>query len=254
MMIQQLERRLHDDSERTFRLDWQALHSTLNKYCTAVTRSMSEAEDLVQDTWHKAIRSGQLYKHPNAEAWLLTIARNTWHDRLRRKSVEQRAVEAGFTKFHDKAEPLDSGLAIEGMLNVLFKHLTKQQVAVFIVREVFEYNVKDTAMLLQLTEGAVKATLLRARASLTKVRRELRELGWNEPKDEQSKWRLYALAHALQEGNVFEWLALIHMDGMGEMEINARSQLLAKQLSAQQNIKAKRMKHSADNHVRMLAA
>ena len=55
-------------------------------YATALrlTRNRADAEDLVQDTFVKALRfAGQFTPGTNLKAWLFTILHNTWRNRVR---------------------------------------------------------------------------------------------------------------------------------------------------------------------------
>jgi RNA polymerase sigma-70 factor (ECF subfamily) len=71
-------------------------------YATALrlTRSRSDAEDLVQDTFVKAFRFSDRYRRgTNLKAWLYTILHNTWRNRVRDASrdtvdVDSERVEA----------------------------------------------------------------------------------------------------------------------------------------------------------------
>jgi RNA polymerase sigma-70 factor (ECF subfamily) len=71
---------------------------------TRLTRSRSEAEDLVQDTLVKALRARAQYRtETNLRAWLLKILRNTFLNGYRRQSLERRVLDGP-----DK-DPLASG-------------------------------------------------------------------------------------------------------------------------------------------------
>jgi RNA polymerase sigma-70 factor (ECF subfamily) len=60
----------------------------LFSYAMALTRNAYEAEDLVQETYLRAIRAlGRLRKNSNAKAWLFTILRNIWLNKVRQQSI-----------------------------------------------------------------------------------------------------------------------------------------------------------------------
>lgn len=93
----------HEPDERNTK----SLQKALKRYCLALTQSSHDAEDLAQDTWVKAlaymntantkhtndIKQTSYTSHPNPEALLLRIARNTWTDIVRRKSTLSRVLE-----------------------------------------------------------------------------------------------------------------------------------------------------------------
>ena len=64
----------------------QALRYLEPLYAAALrlTRNRADAEDLVQDTFVKALRFGhQFTRGTNLKAWLLTILHNSWRNRIR---------------------------------------------------------------------------------------------------------------------------------------------------------------------------
>src|SRR5688500_13060876 len=81
-------------------------------YATAMrlTRNRADAEDLVQDTFVKALRfADQFAPGTNLKAWLFTILHNTWRNRLRDAArgsvdVDSERVEAA-ARFDGPAAP-----------------------------------------------------------------------------------------------------------------------------------------------------
>lgn len=58
----------------------------LYSYAIVVTRSHAEAEDLVQETYFRAMRAMErLQEDSNIKGWLLTILRNVWLNQMRRR-------------------------------------------------------------------------------------------------------------------------------------------------------------------------
>jgi RNA polymerase sigma-70 factor (ECF subfamily) len=56
----------------------------LYRVALRLTRNRADAEDLVQDTFVKALRFAHQFRAgTNLKAWLLTILHNTWRNRLR---------------------------------------------------------------------------------------------------------------------------------------------------------------------------
>src|SRR5262249_39985794 len=78
-------------------------------YATALrlTRNRSDAEDLVQDTFVKALRFADRFERgTNLKAWLYTILHNTW--RNRRRDAARNAVEVDSARVEEAA--LQEGL------------------------------------------------------------------------------------------------------------------------------------------------
>jgi RNA polymerase sigma-70 factor, ECF subfamily len=58
----------------------------LFSYAIVLTRDPVEAEDLVQETYARALKAlGSLRADSNVKTWLLTILRNVWLNQLRRR-------------------------------------------------------------------------------------------------------------------------------------------------------------------------
>src|SRR5260370_42155868 len=57
----------------------------LYSYARVLTRNHAEAEDLVQETYVRAIQAmGRLRADSNVKSWLFTILRNVWFNQLRK--------------------------------------------------------------------------------------------------------------------------------------------------------------------------
>ncbi len=66
----------------------------LLRYCRSFVRSEDEAEDLVQETFFKAIRSADTYRaSARFSTWIYTIARNLCLDRLKVMKTRRRLRE-----------------------------------------------------------------------------------------------------------------------------------------------------------------
>src|SRR5258708_26044179 len=63
-------------------------------YAMALTRNSFEAEDLVQETYVRAIEAmGRLREHSNVKAWLYTILRNIRLNQVRQRRTRPKLVE-----------------------------------------------------------------------------------------------------------------------------------------------------------------
>lgn len=231
-----------------------SLQMALKRYCLALTQSPWEAEDLAQDTWVKALgymktskhsklkcdmndtsqmnnnsehtsrtNFSSLTNHPNPEALLLRIARNTWTDIMRRKATLSRVLEMDQPRTEEAA---GYGLfEIEAAFQALQKHLSPLQQAVFLLRDVFEHSGSEAAEILDTTEGAIKAALHRARQALPAVRQEL--LQSNGPsilQDTELQIALNRLAYAYEQGQIPELIELVLADESQEIVMAVSSQ------------------------------
>lgn len=150
------------------------LQVVLYRYCLSLTKSPADAEDLAQSAWLKVLSRAGGANHPNLEALLLRIARHSWIDETRRRNVWTRIARKSVTPAEPPADSTPSELELH--LHVLASHMSPLQRTVFLLRDVFDHPIAETAKLLATSEGAVKAALHRARQSLSAIRDEL-ELG-----------------------------------------------------------------------------
>jgi RNA polymerase sigma-70 factor (ECF subfamily) len=66
-----------------FRQDVEAAIPALRRYARALTRDVETADDLVQDTLVRALRSEHMFQAGDTRAWLYTILTNLNRNRLR---------------------------------------------------------------------------------------------------------------------------------------------------------------------------
>lgn len=181
----------------------------LGRYCLSLAASRWEAEDLSQDAWLKALESETGLAHTNPEAYLLRIARNAWIDRARQQAARTRTLQTIRSTTTGHAPPDEGLLGIEQALHAVMSVLTPLQNAVWLLRDACDYSAAETAMVLGLSVGAVKAALHRARAALPAVRDAVERGTLPAPKDEGLRDVLRALAVAYGNGDVGEMLAIL---------------------------------------------
>jgi RNA polymerase sigma-70 factor (ECF subfamily) len=147
--------------------------------CYRLTGSAAEADDLVQDTFVRALERPPARTGEPLRPWLVKVALNLGRDALRRRRrqgytgpwlpspVETDAEDAlpsvevpGTDARYDLLESVSFAflLALEA--------LTPKQRAVLILRDVFDYSVEETASALGLSLPNVKTTHHRARRAL----------------------------------------------------------------------------------------
>src|ERR1700747_1441219 len=90
-----------------FRQSVEAMIPALRRYARALARDADLADDLVQDTLVRALRSEKLFLGGDLRAWLYTILTNL--NRNRRRSLARQPI---ITELQDMAEP--SGTEAEG--------------------------------------------------------------------------------------------------------------------------------------------
>jgi RNA polymerase sigma-70 factor (TIGR02960 family) len=180
----------------------EAYRRELRVHCYRLTGSFDEAEDLVQETLLRAWRSqGQLEDGTSLRAWLYKIATNISLDFLRRCERRPRAYQPVPGMYHGDGPPPDflewlqpfpdalltperpeeeavARETIELVFLTAIQHLTPQQRAVFVFRDVLGWSAAETAAAMGLSVASVNSALQRAKPSL---RRHLPE--------DRSQWR-----------------------------------------------------------------
>ncbi|MBI3182196.1 MAG: RNA polymerase sigma factor [Myxococcales bacterium] len=156
------------------------------------TGQKQRAEDLLQETWLKVVRSASEYE-PKARftTWVYTIARNLCVDSARKESYRQadsldapvRAGDEGDGRLLGELLP-DVGGAdpergahnarLRPLLERALLSLPEEQREVFILREYAGVQFKDIAQVTGVPENTVKS---RMRYALEGLRRRLEKLG-----------------------------------------------------------------------------
>jgi RNA polymerase sigma-70 factor (ECF subfamily) len=159
--------------------DFRAHERFLWALCYRLVGSAADADDLVQETFLRALERPPARRDEPVRPWLVTVALNLGRDALRRR--RRRAYTGPWLPEPiDTDEPpsweLEGERGTEGRYDLLesvsfafllaLEALTPQQRAVLLLRDVFDYSVRETAAALALTEPNVKTTHHRARRAL----------------------------------------------------------------------------------------
>ncbi|WP_445490953.1 sigma-70 family RNA polymerase sigma factor [Niallia sp. 03133] len=131
-------------------------YKLLQKYCKFLGMNKWESDDIVQETFLKALEKYD--EKAITSALLKRMAHNQWIDTIRKNKKwelnNELDKEISIKKEIDNLMVLAEHLAI---------HLTIKQGIVYLLSEGFNYSIKEVAESLHLTEGAVKSILFRAR-------------------------------------------------------------------------------------------
>jgi RNA polymerase sigma-70 factor (ECF subfamily) len=145
----------------------------LYSYALVLTRNRSEAEDLVQETYVRAIRAmGRLRAGSNVKSWLFTILRNIWFNQLRQRRTAKVVAMDGEGSAMDIAETAKDPYAfyVSKMEHEQVREAIQQLPADFreiiLLREFEELSYQEIAVILDCPAGTVMSRLARARAKL----------------------------------------------------------------------------------------
>jgi RNA polymerase sigma-70 factor (ECF subfamily) len=153
--------------------------------CYRMTGSAADADDLVQDTFVRAMERPPARLGDPWRPWLVKVAINLARDALRRRRRRTyrgpwlpAPIDTGAESAVPAFElPAGSDNPTEGRYELMesvsyaflvaLEALTPQQRAVLLLRDVFDYSVTETAETLDLSEANVKTSLHRARKAMS---------------------------------------------------------------------------------------
>ena len=144
-------------------------------YALVLTRNRSDAEDLVQETYVRAIRAmGRLRPDSNVKGWLFTILRNIWLNeiRQRRRAPESVDVEADerTSNLVDEGAKSPHDVYVENLerhhVRQAIQQLPEEAREIILLREWEELSYQEIATVLDCPVGTVMSRLARARSKL----------------------------------------------------------------------------------------
>ena len=142
------------------------LRPRLHRYCSRMTGSVLDGEDLVQDAMFEAYRKLEQFDDSRPLApWLFRIAHNRCIDFLRRREARTLA-EANAAVPDSVPAAVPVSLGIRPAIERLVLTLPPKERASVLLKEVFDYSLEEIAELVGSTVGGVKAALNRGRTKL----------------------------------------------------------------------------------------
>lgn len=147
----------------------------LYSYALALTRNSSDAEDLVQETYARAIPAfGRLRGDSNIKSWLFTILRNIWLNQVRQPrlalqmagaDIDQFPVDVSSGSFKDPHAVLVSKIDQEQVRQAI-QQLPVEAREIILLREFEELSYQEISKILGCPLGTVMSRLGRARSKL----------------------------------------------------------------------------------------
>ena len=137
-------------------------------------RNETEAEDVVQESYLRAIRGFSGFRGGDGRAWLLTIVRNGCYDRLRQKSASDQNTdfdEALHSGARQTMNPETALLVAERreLLSKSLAELPAEYREVLVMREMEELSYREIADIVEIPIGTVMSRLSRARQRLEQI-------------------------------------------------------------------------------------
>jgi RNA polymerase sigma-70 factor, ECF subfamily len=133
-----------------------------------------DAEDMAGDASESIVRHLSKLRNPQTfEAWFWRIARNKYHDHLRKRLRTPRVHEVG-----DVAEMPEDTVVLQSehqAVRAAFQRLSERDRELLWMREVVGMEYADIAGRLRATSGATRVAVMRARNRLEEALREMEE-------------------------------------------------------------------------------
>lgn len=149
--------------------------------CYRMTGNAADAEDLVQETFARALEKPPADTQRPLRGWLVQVAINLSRDFMRRRrrreytgpwlpspipTDEEEVEETTVAEEESPAARYDLMESVSMAFLLALEALTPSQRAVLLLRDVFDYSTVEAARLLAMSENGVKVTLHRARRCL----------------------------------------------------------------------------------------
>ena len=140
--------------------------------------NQADAEDLVQDTFVKILRTGSAFDpgRGSLDAWILLNARGLSIDRLRRRTNEARKLAAQPAVAEASPEPGPEWLAevrdLVRRATDAMAHLSQRQRSVLELTYLGQHTTREAAEILSIPHGTVKSRASSAIAILQKTFKE----------------------------------------------------------------------------------
>ena len=190
------------DTDESFLLMVEPLRRELTAHCYRMSGSLHDAEDLVQETYLRAWRAFHGFENRSSlRTWMYRIATNVCLTALQSRArrplptglgqpsadpggrLEQRpevswlepvpdTVLWGSTDDGDPADQVVSRESVRLAFVAALQHLTPQQRAVLIFRDVLAWQASEVANALDMTVAGVNSTLQRARANVARLTKD----------------------------------------------------------------------------------
>jgi RNA polymerase sigma-70 factor, ECF subfamily len=203
---------------RTDTREFEAHRGLLFSIAYRMLGSATDAEDVVQDAWLR-YSSAPPQEIRSVRAYLGTIVTRLCLDRLKAaRTTREEYVGPWLPEpmLHGDREPslaraVEQKESISLAFLVLLESLTPQERAVFLLREVFDYEYRDIAEMIELSPVNCRQLFHRAKQRLIEQRPD-----YGSPKSRPSRVRqerfVQAFMSAVSKGDMHELQSLLHND------------------------------------------
>ncbi|MEO0700949.1 MAG: RNA polymerase sigma factor [Pseudomonadota bacterium] len=147
-----------------------ALLPRLRRFARTLTRSVPEADDLVQEACLRALtRADQWDRSQPLDRWMFRITRNLWISEIRKRTVRIGQGQVAADESHElvSVETGEASLAA-AQLQARIAALPEELGAVLLTVSVEGYSYAEAAKLFDIPVGTVMSRIHRARKALAR--------------------------------------------------------------------------------------
>lgn len=172
-------------AERIFEREFYPLMNALFRFAYRLTNDEVQAEDLVQETYLRAVRFIHYYtEETNAKAWLFRICRNAFINDYRAKVRQPRKVDyEDIVVYHNEDDPTGTVPAYQGLHEEMGQRLMGDEVTgainaldprfrFVLLLDLEDFTYEEIAAIADIPIGTVRSRLHRARNVLATRLRE----------------------------------------------------------------------------------
>lgn len=147
-----------------------ALLPRLRRFAFSQTRSIQDADDLVQAAYERALtRLDQFQPGSRLDNWMFTIVRNIWIDNMRAKARRPEVTSTDLAEsvpYQDRITERAEARSDLLTLSKVMMELPTDQLSVLMLVVVNGCTYEEAAEILDVPKGTVMSRLSRARAKL----------------------------------------------------------------------------------------
>ena len=151
-----------------------ACHDSLFRYARALSGDQAEAEELVQESYRRALAAAR--KPPAEEPeqvrrWMFVILRNVWKNDRRARGRENDLEAAGPLEASSSASPENRLLrrALQIEVRTALDSLSEAHREIIVLRDMEDLTYEEIAGVLDCPVGTVMSRLARARTRLREI-------------------------------------------------------------------------------------
>ena len=143
-------------------------------YALVLTRNMTEAEDLVQDTYLRAASASHRPEGCNLKSWMFVIMRNAWLNQIRHRNSGPKFVDletGGPTvdEVHENPHVVYLRKLEREQVQQAIESLPDAYREIVVLRDIEGFTYQEIATVLDCPAGTVMSRLGRARGKLRKI-------------------------------------------------------------------------------------